>query len=693
MIGSGKAPDVCACRLCLALSRLRREGHHPELPEEFGGYLVGRVRELYSEVLDRLEGQGQAVRVAPPVAAGEEPPKPPAEEPPTKEEAAKEGDEKKVKSEEPDFDGEAVADVSAEELPEDKGTEEKEAVEQEEKGERQPEAPEREATEAGEKEPQGEERITDPKEKRKSKKEKKAKKEKQTKAEESKRKPTPEKAASSKAPSYSRESSGRARSSGKARPLPSRKRQRSDSREEEGRKKKKEVEEKAKRRDKSSSRGGRGASEKRRSTKEAETRKKRRRSRSSSPREEADTQIRLEENPDLRRPREPDHSPPAHLRRQGHGGVTSEGDWGSGSTWDTGPPGYGGGEDRWYRKSKGREERINTRRRLGTLKQLTVQPSTRVRYDRALQKFFNYLKEHQLTLPSQKHLLDGVASDYIEHLWSTGEGRALASDTLAAIQDAQPQVRGSLPGTWRLLKTWNTTELPNRAPPMPLEILEALVGYATFKNQPLMALSLLLGFHGLLRTGEILGLAKKDFSVTHNSSSVIISLGLTKTGQRQGALESVKISDVDITRRVKQWLSSAPSSANLTGSPSQWRAAFNSMLTALNFDTLELRPYSLRRGGATFQFRQHGSLDRLLLHGRWLAAKSARLYINEGLAVLTALQVPWNPFSRNLRSQYLNSLSRPLPKLEPLQSRAGGVGKRRKSKKRSEKKKSQRRKR
>lgn len=32
-------------------------------------------------------------------------------------------------------------------------------------------------------------------------------------------------------------------------------------------------------------------------------------------------------------------------------------------------------------EARTREERSNTRRRLGTLKQLTVQPSTRARYD------------------------------------------------------------------------------------------------------------------------------------------------------------------------------------------------------------------------------------------------------------------------------------------------------------------------
>ena len=67
-------------------------------------------------------------------------------------------------------------------------------------------------------------------------------------------------------------------------------------------------------------------------------------------------------------------------------------------------------------------------------------------------------------------------------------------------------------------------------------------------------------------------------------------------------------------------------------------------LQSLSLEQWEFRPYSLRRGGATFWFNRHGSLDRILLQGRWMAAKTARTYLNEGLAVLTEINIP----NRNL---------------------------------------------
>ena len=175
------------------------------------------------------------------------------------------------------------------------------------------------------------------------------------------------------------------------------------------------------------------------------------------------------------------------------------------------------------------------------------------------------------------------------------------------------------------------------------------------QSQPLIALSLLLGFHGLLRTGEILSLKKTHFQVHADSETVLISLGLTKGGKRQGAAESVSLRIRDVTRRVQQWLSCPSAPTSLVASPAQWRQLFSDALEALEFTSFQFRPYSLRRGGATFLFRQQGNLDKLLIHGRWQSQKSARMYINEGLAVLAELQLKWTKFSRTLRTHYLNS--------------------------------------
>ena len=78
-----------------------------------------------------------------------------------------------------------------------------------------------------------------------------------------------------------------------------------------------------------------------------------------------------------------------------------------------------------------------------------------------------------------------------------------------------------------------------------------------------------------------------------------------------------------------------------------YRAHFSRLLKELHLEAFGFRPYSLRRGGATFWFQRHGSFGRLLVQGRWQAAKTARVFLNEGLALLAELLLDHrflNPF-------------------------------------------------
>lgn len=106
------------------------------------------------------------------------------------------------------------------------------------------------------------------------------------------------------------------------------------------------------------------------------------------------------------------------------------------------------------------QTRAQQRRALGTLRSLTVQPSTRRRYDRALDVFLTFLHDNDLTLPKQRLKIDALAAEYLEYLWSSGQGRGLASDSLAALQDQDPRLKGNLQLSWRLLRTGTRMKFP-----------------------------------------------------------------------------------------------------------------------------------------------------------------------------------------------------------------------------------------
>jgi hypothetical protein len=287
-----------------------------------------------------------------------------------------------------------------------------------------------------------------------------------------------------------------------------------------------------------------------------------------------------------------------------------------------------------------REQCIAVRKKLGPLQQLTVQSRTKDRYAQARQGFYSFLRQNQVTIPHKREFLDPLVSDYIEFLWSTGEGRSKANDTVAGLQDKDPKIRGHLPASWRLLKTWSLNELPNRAPPFPEKVVQAMAGYAFATGEFNFGLSLLLCFYCILRTGELLGLCSHHISMSSPKKVAIISLGFTKGGQRQGAAESATLGVLPVLQLLWKWKQEQKPNSALCPAPHKWRTMFANTVRKLKLEDHGFRPYSMRRGGATHWFQHHGSFDKLLVQGRWAAAKTAKIYVNEGLALLAEISIP-----------------------------------------------------
>ena len=270
--------------------------------------------------------------------------------------------------------------------------------------------------------------------------------------------------------------------------------------------------------------------------------------------------------------------------------------------------------------------------------------------------------------------MDDLVADYLEFLWSEGEGRAVASNFLAALQDFDPKLKGALPGSWRLMKAWTTNEVPNRAPPLTEAILKAMCGWGFFNKEVSFSISLLVAFHGLLRTGELLAIQGHQIHMTSPSRPAVLSLGLTKSGKRQGAAESVALTDVHVLKFLWNWKKAHGDHDFLTSKPHVWRETFNTCLDSLQLQQWGFRPYSLRRGGATALFVKTSSLDHVLIAGRWTAIKTAKIYLNSGLAMLADLKIDRKQLAP-FHLVFANSLKVP-PKFEPAlkKSRAGGRG-------------------
>ena len=155
-----------------------------------------------------------------------------------------------------------------------------------------------------------------------------------------------------------------------------------------------------------------------------------------------------------------------------------------------------------------------------------------------------------------------------------------------------------------------------------------------------MALGCLLGFNGMLRTGELLSLRVGDcFSTPHGC---ILHLQDTKGAQRRLLQEETVIILDSLTLQVIFMLkeNKCPGDFLVGLSPQQFRTKWNKMKSDLGLSSFRYLPYSLRRGGATWFFSSCGSFSQTMLRGRWQHLKTCKLYISEAQLALSQVTLP-----------------------------------------------------
>ena len=281
-----------------------------------------------------------------------------------------------------------------------------------------------------------------------------------------------------------------------------------------------------------------------------------------------------------------------------------------------------------------KQARRTKRSAAGSLRSLQLQPRTLERYKHAVATFFDYLAEARMPLPSSPLETDEVLADYLEEAWAEGEPRALVGDTLSGLQHFIPSLKRGLNDSWRLFGTWSKTEMPSRARPLLPDQALAMAGFALEEADPAMAAGLLAGFNGFLRPVELMITAGQctfdlDQGLCH------VNLGFTKGGKRAGTEEHVVIDEAEGVLLLARCLAGRPPGDLLfPRGMAQFRKSFARLVVKVGASPAEIKPYSLRRGGATHHWKVLANLSRTTLRGRWRHQPTARIYIQDGMAML-----------------------------------------------------------
>ena len=307
-----------------------------------------------------------------------------------------------------------------------------------------------------------------------------------------------------------------------------------------------------------------------------------------------------------------------------------------------------GGAKSRGRKVVSREDRVVRRKLLGNLRGLVTSNLTKLRYARALKRFFEFERVNEANYSTCEVALDLGVCEYVQCLWQDGEPRYWGEDVISAFSKRVPQLKGCFPGAWQLISAWQKHELPQRCTPFSLDVLKAMCGLAISWGETSMALCLSVAFHGILRTAEMYSMAVGHFTFHPSLCSCVLALPFTKSGTRFNTVESVILDDAHLVSRLHTCFRNLPAETLVfTAGSRAFRTLFDDLVSALHLPhNLMYKPYSVRRGAATSFFRATASLSRTAVRGRWSNEKTCRIYVNESMCELA--DIKFSPKCRNL---------------------------------------------
>ena len=119
----------------------------------------------------------------------------------------------------------------------------------------------------------------------------------------------------------------------------------------------------------------------------------------------------------------------------------------------------------------------------------------------------------------------------------------------------------------------------------------------------------------------------------------VVAQPWTKIGQQRGTQEMVTFNEPLVGHLLQLAAAGRSPALPYIDSVANFRSAFAEGCSQLGPTQLGFRPYSLRRGGASYDFLAFGDISRTLWRGRWSGCAVGRVYVQEGVAIQTQMRI------------------------------------------------------
>ena len=272
-----------------------------------------------------------------------------------------------------------------------------------------------------------------------------------------------------------------------------------------------------------------------------------------------------------------------------------------------------------------------------------VTPGTLKKYHRHVCDFAKWTIDNHEDPDIDDAEFDELLLDYIHELYESGRGKSSAACTYYGIVHYLPHLRRRLPCSYQAVRGWLKQQPGRSYPPMTWELAAAVAARLAKSGHYAAGVGVLLAFDCFLRVSELVGLRREDVAdygdrrIAVEHKGMIIRIRTAKTGKEQW----VRVLDTKVMELVRALVrSTRPGQLLFNFSSASFRRYFKGACADLGLSPLYV-PHSLRHGGATRYYEVlRWSVEDILERGRWASTKSARRYIQSGVAMLLSMKAP-----------------------------------------------------
>ena len=278
----------------------------------------------------------------------------------------------------------------------------------------------------------------------------------------------------------------------------------------------------------------------------------------------------------------------------------------------------------------------------GQLRDKAVNPGTAARYGQAFGGWTAWLAERGAAGAEDLSLreVDKQLAAYLQSLYQGGAPKSTAVAVICAVQHFRPECRGHLSTAWRHLRAWLHEEPGKCRTPWPAQLTLAMIALAIMLQQEEVILLLALGFHCLLRPGEVFKLLVgdiliPDFQLWQTSVLGVISIRDPKTRRRGPKRQHVTIENQELLMWLKAYLADRAPEEPLIRDKRALQKLIGTWLTQLLGTHHSYTLAGLRGGGATFLYLLTQNVPWIQRRGRWSSSRTLDHYLSEAATLIS----------------------------------------------------------